>query len=85
MYLRADVTVTVDGIAGASATKYHLPALRHALVMLLSSQEEADVATNTGRERIREEALAQLRAILEAEEGEPFIEDLLFTNFIVQR
>ena len=33
----------------------------------------------------REEALVELRAILEAEEGQPYIEDLMFTNFVVQR
>jgi flagellar FliL protein len=85
MYLRADVTVSVASSEAVSATKYHLPALRHALVLLLSRQSETDVATNAGREVIRAEALEQLRGILEAEEGEPYIDDLLFTNFIVQR
>ncbi|HEX7035026.1 MAG TPA: flagellar basal body-associated FliL family protein [Pseudomonadales bacterium] len=84
-FLRAEVSVRVDSQEASSAVLYHLPALRHAIVMLLSRQEEASVSTSTGREALRGEALAELRAILEAEEGKPYIEDVLFTDFIVQR
>lgn len=84
-FVRAEVSVRVDSQQASAAVLYHLPALRHALVMLLSRQEEAGVSTSTGREAIRAEALAELRAILEAEEGKPYIEDVLFTDFIVQR
>lgn len=84
-FLRAEVSVRVDSQEASAAVLYHLPALRHALVMLLSRQEEASVSTSTGREALRSEALAELRAILEAEEGKPYIQDVLFTDFIVQR
>jgi flagellar FliL protein len=84
-FLRADVSVRVSGQEAAAAARYHLPALRNALVLLLSRQDEATVSTGTGREAIREEALAELRAVLEAEEGLPYIDEVLFTNFIVQR
>jgi flagellar FliL protein len=84
-FLKADVSLRVSSQAAAAAAGRHMPALRNALVLLLSRQEEATVATGSGREAIRAEALAELRAILEAEEGEPFIDDVLFTNFLVQR
>ena len=84
-FVKADVSVRVSSSAAAAAARYHLPALRNAIVLLLSRQDESTIATGSGREAIRAEALAELRGILEAEEGEPFIEDVLFTNFIVQR
>jgi flagellar FliL protein len=84
-FLRADVSVRVSGQAASAAARYHLPALRNALVLLLSRQDEGTVSTGAGREAIRAEALAELRAVLEAEEGQPYIDDVLFTNFIVQR
>ncbi|MAT83013.1 MAG: flagellar basal body-associated protein FliL [Gammaproteobacteria bacterium] len=84
-FVKADVSVRVSSSDAAAAARYHLPALRNAIVLLLSRQDESTIATGTGREAIRAEALAELRGILEAEEGEPFIEDVLFTNFIVQR
>lgn len=84
-YVKADVAVRVSSSAAASAARYHLPALRNALVLLLSRQDESTVSTGSGREALRAEALAAMRSILEEEEGKPFIEDVLFTNFIVQR
>jgi flagellar FliL protein len=84
-YVKADVSLRVSSADAASAVRYHLPALRNAVVLLLSRQDASTVSTGSGREAIRAEALAELRAILEGEEGEPYIEDVLFTNFLVQR
>lgn len=84
-FVKADVSLRVRSPEAASAARYHLPALRNALVLLLSRQDHAALSSGAGREAIRAEALAEIRAILEDREGEPFVEDVLFTNFIVQR
>lgn len=85
MYVKTDISVRVSSMPAELATRYHLPALRNAIVLLLSRQDEAAVSTGRGREIIRAEALSELRTILEFEEGEPCLDDLMFTNFIVQR
>lgn len=85
MYLKTDVSLRVQGRAGQLAADTHGPALRNELVLLLSSLEEAAVTTTEGREDARRAALKVLNELLEQEEGEALIEDLLFTNFIVQR
>lgn len=84
-FVKADVSLKVTDPQGVTVARYHLPALRNVLVLLLSSQDEASVSTSEGREALRAEALVKLRDILAQEEGEPYIEDVLFTNFIVQR
>ncbi len=84
-YVRTDVTLQVNSQVAENAAIYHTPALRNFLVMALSRQEEDGVATTEGRDILREEALETMRAYIKEEEGEPFIEDLLFTNFIVQQ
>lgn len=84
-YIKADVALRVNSKDGEEATYYHLPALRHELVLLLSSQDEATISDLDGREKLEDTALETLRGLLEREEGEPYIEDLMFTNFIVQR
>lgn len=84
-FLKADVSVRVSSQAAEMAARYHLPALRNAIVLLLSRQEEASVSSGVGREAIRAEALAELRSSLEEEQGNSFIEDVMFTTFIVQR
>jgi flagellar FliL protein len=84
-YVKADVTVRVASKEAEYAARYHLPLLRNSLVLLLSRQDESTVSSSTGREAIKVEALAELRELLQSEEGTPFIEDLMFTNFVVQR
>lgn len=84
-YIKTDIALRVEGSEGESAAELHLPALRHALIMLLSRQSDDQIATGDAREVVREEAKEVLNEILAAETGEPYIRDLLFTNFIVQR
>ncbi len=84
-YVKAEISIRVSTHDAEMAARYHLPALRNALVLLLSRQDEVSVSTGSGREAIREQALVELRAIMKAEEGQPYIEDLMFTNFVVQR
>ncbi|MFK7914513.1 MAG: flagellar basal body-associated FliL family protein [Pseudomonadales bacterium] len=84
-YIKTDIAVRVAGLQGESMAMEHLPALRHALVMLLSRQSDEQIATGGARELVREEAKQLLNEILTAESGEPYVHDLLFTNFIVQR
>ncbi len=84
-YVKVEISVRVASVEAEMAARYHLPALRNSLVLLLSRQDEATVSTGSGREAIREEALVELREILKVEEGQPFIDDLMFTNFVVQR
>ena len=84
-YVKADVTVRVSNKDAEFATRYHLPALRDSLVLLLARQDESTISSTAGRETIKAEALQELREILEREEGTPHIDDLMFTNFIVQR
>ena len=84
-YIKADITVRVSNKDAEYAARYHLPALRNRMVMLLSRQDESTVSSSYGRETIKVEALAELREVLQAEEGEGYIDDLMFTNFVVQR
>ncbi len=84
-YVKAEISIRVSSQKAEMAARYHLPALRNSLVLLLSRQDEVTVTTGSGREAIREEALMELRAVLKAEEGQPYIDDLMFTNFVVQQ
>lgn len=83
-YLKADVTLKVADPEAEAAVKYHTPALRNALVLLFSRQEDSAVSSSEGREQIRKAALTQLRDIMQTEEGRPVIDDLVFSNFVVQ-
>jgi flagellar basal body-associated protein FliL len=47
-YLKTDISVRVSIQAAEMAARYHLPALRNALILLLSQQDEAAVSTGGG-------------------------------------
>ncbi len=55
------------------------------MVMLLSKQDEGSVVSIGGREEIRKQALNEIQTLLVREEGAPLVEDVIFTDFIVQR
>lgn len=84
-YVKADVTLLVESTNAEYAVRYHLPALRDRMVLLLSRQDESTISSAAGRETIKAEAITEMRELLEREEGDGYVEDLMFTNFIVQR
>jgi flagellar FliL protein len=84
MYLKADVTLKVSNPDAEAALKYHNAQLRNALVLLFSRQDDAVVSSSDGREQLRQQALTELRAIMDAEQTHDAIDDLVFSNFVVQ-
>lgn len=64
--------------------KRHMPAIRNNLVMLFSSQTTESVSSLEGKEALREETLSSIQEILETETGEPGIEAVYFTSFVMQ-
>lgn len=62
----------------------HMPAIRNKMLLLLSSQSYDVLSTVEGKELLRQQALEDIRAILEDELGEPVIEDLYFTSLVMQ-
>jgi flagellar FliL protein len=62
----------------------HMPVIRNNLVLLFSSQTYEAVSTLEGKEALREEALTVIQKILEEETGDPGIEAVYFTSFVMQ-
>lgn len=85
-YLRAEISIRIGKGSDASVIRHHMPLIRHSLVMLFSRQGEEEVNTQSGREALRQQALAEVNELLAQEEGrEDIAVDLLFNNFVVQR
>lgn len=81
---KADVALRVTGDAAAAAVKHHEPLIRNQLVALFAQQGVDNLSNVEAKEKLRQEALKQVQQVLEAEEGKPIVEDLLFNNLIVQ-
>ena len=81
---KADVALRVMGDEAAKTVKHHEPLIRNQLVALFTQQTVDSMSNVEAKEHLRQEALKQVQQVLEAEEGKPIVEDLLFNNLIVQ-
>ncbi len=62
----------------------HMPEVRSRLLMLLSGQQAADLASPEDKQRLADQVKATLEAPLVEPQPELAIENVLFTEFIVQ-
>jgi flagellar FliL protein len=83
-YVKADVALRVTDENAAALIKQNEPLIRHQIVMLLSRQTRESMATSAAQEALRTAALTQVKEVMSKELGVTGIDDLLFTNFVVQ-
>lgn len=86
-YVKTDVSVRLKNSDAAYALRTHMPFVRNNLLMLLAAQSDESVTSQEGKEKIRVDALSEIRDILERENRTPR-EDVVavyFNNFIVQK
>jgi flagellar FliL protein len=83
-FLQVTVEVMTRDPEMSEAIKLHMPVIRNNLMLLFSSQSYDGVSTLEGKEALREEALEVVQQILEEETGDPGIEAVYFTSFVMQ-
>lgn len=64
-FLLINVQLLVEGAGTIAAVKKHMPALRHALIMLYSGRPSEELQTMEQREALRKETAAVIRQTLE--------------------
>lgn len=84
-FVKADISLRVHSPEAAALAEQHMPLIRNEIVLLLSAQAEEDISNIQGQENLRIKALEKIKKVLEEETGKPIAEDLLFTNFVLQR
>ncbi|MFL0811083.1 MAG: flagellar basal body-associated FliL family protein [Agarilytica sp.] len=86
-YLKAEVSVRLNTVEAANAVRRHMPWVRNNLNMLFASQTNDTVSSQDGREKIRVDALEEIRNVVEREERIPRedVMEVFFNNFIVQK
>ncbi len=68
----------------ANYIEEHDPAIRHAMVMLLSGQETTKLKTAAGKQELMDEALAAIQQVLEENIGNTGVDAVYFTDLIIQ-
>lgn len=83
-YLQADVQVATRDPETLVALQAHGPALRNRLLLLFGQQQSAQLAQRSGKERLQEKALAEVRAVLQAEGAADKVDAVMFTSLVTQ-
>lgn len=83
-FLQVDVEVMARSKEIIEAVKEHSPAIRNSLIMLFSSQDSEILKTRDGKEKLRQAALEEIQGILKKQAGEPGVEEVYFTSFVMQ-
>ncbi|HKS13288.1 MAG TPA: flagellar basal body-associated FliL family protein, partial [Pseudomonas sp.] len=84
-YMQVSITLQGRDQAALDALKVHMPVIRNNLVMMFSGQGFDTLAGSpVGQEMLRQKATAVVQEVAQKEVGKPVIDQLLFTNFVLQ-
>lgn len=83
-YLQINISLMTRDPMLSEVVNTHKPLVRSALVTLLGSQDFSELRTPDGKEALRVLALEELNALLSENAGIESIEEVLFTNFVMQ-
>jgi len=83
-FVQVSLSVMTRKGAVVDAIQKHMPLIRNNLLMVFSAQEFEMLRTPEGKEALRQQVLEDLQKVLNEEIGEPGVEQVLFTNFVMQ-
>jgi flagellar FliL protein len=83
-YVRCDVQLMTNDDLFLEALQLHGPAIRHALLLLLSEQDGTKIKTQSGKEALRQKALTTIGKLMQELSGKNELKALFFTTFLVQ-
>jgi len=83
-HMQVVIEIKLVDPANSDKIDLHKGPIRHELILLLSSQDAATISSAIGKEQLRKDALAAIQKVLQELEGDPIVEALYFTNFIIQ-
>ncbi|MFT2185961.1 flagellar basal body-associated protein FliL [Pseudomonas putida] len=84
-YMQVSITLQARNQADLNALKVHMPVIRNNLVMMFSGQGFDTLASSpVGQEMLRQKATAVVQEVAQKEVGKPVVDQLLFTNFVLQ-
>jgi flagellar FliL protein len=83
-YLRVNVALKVEDDAVATQVRNHIPYLRDVIIRHLVRQQVDTVRTAEAKNQMLSDILSDIQAFLTEEEGDALVQEVLFTEFIVQ-
>lgn len=82
-FLQISMEVMAHDQKAIDSVQKNIPMIRNNLLLLMSNRNYQSMMSREGKEKLRAEALTEIRAV-QKKVGGPDVEDLLFTSFVVQ-
>ncbi|WP_455385728.1 flagellar basal body-associated FliL family protein [Acidihalobacter prosperus] len=83
-YLQVAIDVMARDPKVIEEVKTNMPAIRNRLIILLSAQHYDEISTPDGKQKLRKEVLDSINAVLKESGASGKIEQVYFTNFVMQ-
>ncbi|GLO61552.1 flagellar basal body-associated protein FliL [Vibrio sp. MACH09] len=78
------VQLMVRGIKNEDLARHHSPLIESTILNTFGSATVEQLRTPTGRTQLRDQASENIRATLKQLVGQPVVEKVLFTDFVIQ-
>jgi flagellar protein FliL len=82
-FLQISMSIMAHDEKAIDSVQKNIPVIRNNLLLLMSNRNYQTMISREGKEKLRDEALAEVRAV-QKKEGGADVDDLLFTSFVVQ-
>ena len=82
-FLQITMEIMAHDPKAIDSVQKNIPLIRNNLLMLMSNRNYQSMMSRDGKDKLRQEALAEVRAV-QKKEGGPDVDDILFTSFVVQ-
>lgn len=83
-FLQVDIQIMTFDSAVETALKVHMPIVRNELLLLLGGKQYHEINTREGKRNLSQEAIREIRRVLEEAGAPAEIEALYFTSFVMQ-
>jgi len=83
-YVQISLSVMSRDQKALDKMKENEPQIRHKLILLFAGQTFAELGTPAGKEKLQKKTLEEIQKVMIAETGTPGIEEVFFTNFVMQ-
>lgn len=83
-FLQVDIQIMTYDPAVEQALKTHMPVVRNELLLLLGGKQYHEINTREGKRKLSQEAIREIRRVLEESGAPSGIEALYFTSFVMQ-
>jgi flagellar FliL protein len=83
-YLQISLNAMARDEEAIAALHTHMPLVRNRIVMQLSGEQFEQLQTDAGRAQLQQKLLTAIQEIMAKETGKPRIEQIFFTNFVMQ-